>query len=83
MAAPATPNLLGVRDAARRLGVHENTLRRWNQNGLVQAIHLPSGVRRFRAEDISQLHEQMYGPSLAHDRALSAAAASLPAVAKI
>ena len=81
--ATATPSLIGVRDAARQLGVHENTLRRWEQSGLVQAIHLPSGVRRFRTDDISQLHEQMYGPSAAHDRAFSAAAAGLRTTAKV
>jgi putative resolvase len=52
--------LLGVREAARRLGVHENTLRRWEQSGLIRAVKLPTGVRRFRAEDIERLHEEMH-----------------------
>lgn len=53
-------SLMQVRQAARTLGVHENTLRRWEQRGLVQAVRLPSGVRRFRQEDIEALHEQMF-----------------------
>ena len=52
--------LLGVREAARRLGVHENTLRRWEQAGLIRAVKLPTGVRRFRAEDIERLHDEMH-----------------------
>ena len=52
--------LLGVREAARRLGVHENTLRRWEQSGLIRAVKLPTGVRRFRAEDVERLYEEMH-----------------------
>jgi hypothetical protein len=58
---PMNPkSLLGGRRAARELGVHENTLRRWEQAGLVRAIKLPTGVRRYRAEDIDRLAKQMY-----------------------
>lgn len=52
--------LMQVREAARTLGVHENTLRRWEERGLLRAVRLPSGVRRFRAEDIDALREQMF-----------------------
>jgi excisionase family DNA binding protein len=52
--------LLGVREAARRLGVHENTLRRWEKAGLIRAVKLPTGVRRFREEDVERLHEEMH-----------------------
>lgn len=52
--------LLQVRQAARGLGVHENTLRRWEERGLIRAVHLPSGVRRFRAEDVEALQTQMF-----------------------
>jgi excisionase family DNA binding protein len=83
MASTSVPKLLGVRSAAEQLGVHENTLRRWEQNGLVDAVRLPSGVRRFRADDISALREQMYGPSESHDRAVGAAAQSLRTPAEV
>jgi excisionase family DNA binding protein len=56
-----TRELLGVRGAARMLGVHENTLRRWEQNGLLNAYRLPSGVRRFRSEDVEGLAREIYG----------------------
>jgi excisionase family DNA binding protein len=52
--------LMQVRQAAQALGVHENTIRRWEQRGLLQAVRLPSGVRRFRSEDIEQMREQMF-----------------------
>jgi excisionase family DNA binding protein len=52
--------LLGVREAARRLGVHENTLRRWEKAGLIRAVKLPTGVRRFREEDVERLHDEMH-----------------------
>ena len=56
----STMSLLGVREAARRLGVHENTLRRWEQSGLIHAVKLPTGVRRFREEDVQKLYEEMH-----------------------
>lgn len=56
--------LLGVRAAAESLGVHENTLRRWEKAGLVRAVKLPTGVRRFRPEEIDRLRKEMYDDML-------------------
>lgn len=53
-------SLLGVRKAARALGVHENTLRRWEKAGLIRAVKLPTGVRRFRPEDVDRLRREMW-----------------------
>jgi excisionase family DNA binding protein len=53
--------LLGVREAAKQLGVHENTLRRWEQAGFIRAVKLPTGVRRFRPEDVGRLRDEMLG----------------------
>lgn len=52
-----------VRQTAERLGVHENTVRRWEQAGWINAVRLPSGVRRFRPEDVERLREKIYGGS--------------------
>lgn len=52
--------LMQVRQAARTLGVHENTVRRWEERGLLQAVRLPSGVRRFRAEDVEAMRAEMF-----------------------
>ncbi len=47
--------LISVREAARRLGVHENTVRRYADRGLIRAVRLPSGVRRILPEDLGFL----------------------------
>jgi excisionase family DNA binding protein len=52
--------LMQVREAAKALGVSENTIRRWEERGLIPAVRLPSGVRRFRREDIEDAQERMY-----------------------
>jgi excisionase family DNA binding protein len=52
--------LMQVRQVARALGVHENTVRRWEERGLLQAVRLPSGVRRFRPSDVETVREQMF-----------------------
>jgi excisionase family DNA binding protein len=52
--------LIQVRQAAQALGVHENTIRRWEARGLLRAVRLPSGVRRFRPEDVEAMRKQMF-----------------------
>jgi excisionase family DNA binding protein len=54
------PELLQVRRAAGLLGVHENTLRRWEEAGYIRAVRLPSGVRRFRREDVDAVRSRMF-----------------------
>ena len=51
---------IGAREAARRLGVHENTIRNWEKRGLlpVTAV-LPSSIRRFAPEDIERMRNEM------------------------
>lgn len=51
---------LTVRAAAESLGVHENTIRRWEAQGIIPAIRLPgSNFRRFRPEDVERLGREM------------------------
>jgi excisionase family DNA binding protein len=57
----ATRELLNVRDTARALGVHENTIRNWEERGLLRAVRLPgSGFRRFAAADVERLRDEMF-----------------------
>ncbi len=56
----ATKRLLSVRETARLLGVHENTIRNWDRAGLIRAVRLPSGFRRFQREEVDRLRAQMY-----------------------
>lgn len=67
--------LIGVREAAARLGVHENTLRNWEARGVIRSVRLPvSGFRRYYASDIARYAEEMRaqlaptdeGPSIIH-----------------
>ena len=53
--------LLSISEAAARLGVHQNTLRRWADEGLVKSIRppKPGGHRRFTAAEIDRLSAEM------------------------
>jgi excisionase family DNA binding protein len=52
--------LLNVRDMARALGVHENTIRNWESRGVLRVVRLPGGgYRRFRAEDVERMSAEM------------------------
>lgn len=52
--------LLSVRETAKRLGVHENTVRNWEQRGILRAVRLPgSGFRRFDPEQIDRMWNEM------------------------
>jgi excisionase family DNA binding protein len=51
--------LLTIAQAAARLGVHQNTLRGWVDKGLVPAVRLPSGYRRFTEEQVAAIRKQM------------------------
>jgi excisionase family DNA binding protein len=58
---PTTKELLNVRDTAQALGVHENTVRNWEERGILRAVRLPgSGYRRFPAADVEQLRAEMF-----------------------
>ena len=53
------PQLLTPKEAAKLLHVHENTLRRWSDRGVIQAYRItPRGDRRFRRDDIIHLLSQ-------------------------
>jgi len=57
-----TEPVIGVREAARRLRVHENTVRNWSDEGLLHPIKLPgSGYRRFREEEVDEVARYLEG----------------------
>jgi len=46
-------NMLTVKEVARLLHIHPNTLRRWSNKGRIRAYRItPRGDRRFRREEI-------------------------------
>jgi len=52
-------DMLTVREVARLLHVHTNTLRRWSNNGRIKAYRItPRGDRRFKREDIARFLAQ-------------------------
>jgi len=58
-------NVLTLKEAARILGVHENTLRSWEQRGLIRLIRLPgSRYRRVPAAEVERLAALMRGELL-------------------
>ena len=72
--------MMTVRATARALGVHENTIRRWEQHGILRAVRLPgSGFRRFSEDQVNDLARAMHAsvigypsdPGLAEDRFVS------------
>jgi excisionase family DNA binding protein len=55
-----TAQQLNVRETARRLGVHENTVRNWADRGMLRPMRLPgSGYRRFDVAEVDRLAREM------------------------
>jgi len=53
--------LLTVRETAKRLGVHENTIRNWESQGLLSGIRLPgSNFRRFPRDEVERMRREMF-----------------------
>jgi excisionase family DNA binding protein len=49
-------SVLTVREVAAMLNIHVNTVRRWDDLGVLKAIRIgPRGDRRFRREDVDAL----------------------------
>jgi len=47
--------LLKIKEAAKLLGINEQTLRKWVENKKIECIILPTGHRRFKISDINRL----------------------------
>lgn len=46
--------MLTTGEVARLLNVHDSTVRRWNDRGIIKAYRIgPQGQRRFRRDDIT------------------------------
>jgi excisionase family DNA binding protein len=75
------PTYVTLREAAESLGVHENTVRRYADRGLIDAARLPSGVRRLRRADVEALrrHAGAFDPRRADPTAPSVTIATIAA----
>src|SRR5512147_1949322 len=49
-----TNHWLGLNEAAKRLGVHSTTLRRWSDTGEIAVMVTPGGHRRFAVTEIER-----------------------------
>lgn len=63
----ATKEFLNVRETAQQLGVHENTVRNWEERGVLRGIKLPgSGFRRFPRKEVERMRREIlesYAPA--------------------
>jgi excisionase family DNA binding protein len=56
--------MLTARELARFLNVHINTVRRWDESGMLKAYRIgPRGDRRFSREDVTLFLAEKYGAS--------------------
>jgi excisionase family DNA binding protein len=57
---------LTCRETAQRLGVHENTVRNWQNRGLLHAVRLAgSGYRRYSEREVEELAAAEFAPAIA------------------
>jgi len=55
-------NLLTIREVARMLHVHPNTLRRWSNDGRIKACRINArGDRRFKREEVMRFLGELNG----------------------
>jgi excisionase family DNA binding protein len=61
VAAPARPATITIKDAAERLGVHENTVRNWIDRQVLGSYRLPSGHRRLPLSEVERIEGEVFG----------------------
>lgn len=59
-----------VAQAAKLLGVHPNTLRRWDNEGKLNPARTLGGARRYTIEQINQIRTKMGLPLISDDKPL-------------
>lgn len=52
--------MIPLREAAERLGVHENTVRNWIDRGVIVGVRLPTGTRRLPVAEVERLEREMF-----------------------
>lgn len=58
--AKANVDMIPLREAAQRLGVHENTVRNWIDRGVIVGLRLPTGTRRLPVAEVERLEREMF-----------------------
>jgi len=49
------PELVTRSEAARILGVHNDTIYRWSRKGFLNPVKLPSGISRYRRAELEDI----------------------------
>jgi excisionase family DNA binding protein len=61
MTTTLVPTTIPISVAAERLGVHENTVRNWIDQGLLDGYRTPTGRRKLRLDSVERLEREMFG----------------------
>ncbi len=61
MTTTLAPTTILISDAAERLGIHENTVRNWIDQGLLDGYWTPTGRRKLRLDSVERLEREMFG----------------------
>lgn len=51
----AQNELLSIGEAASRIGISRDTLRRWENDGRISSLRTPTNHRRYRSADVDAL----------------------------
>ena len=69
-AEPPDLRYVTVSEVARRLQIHNNTVRNWVDKGIMQADRTPSGYRRVLETEVQRLERKMKAESLFEEESL-------------
>jgi excisionase family DNA binding protein len=61
MSTVLAPPTISIKDAAARLGVHENTVRAWFDGGILKGYMSPTGRRKVLLDSVERRTREMFG----------------------
>lgn len=61
MSTVLAPPTISIKDAAARLGVHENTVRAWFDGGILDGYMSPTGRRKVLLGSVERRAREMFG----------------------
>ena len=61
MSTVLAPPTISIKDAAARLGVHENTVRAWFDGGILKGYMSPTGRRKVLLDSVERRAREMFG----------------------
>jgi excisionase family DNA binding protein len=61
MSTALAPPTISIKNAAARLGVHENTVRAWFDGGILKGYMSPTGRRKVLLDSVERRTREMFG----------------------